>query len=272
MRDVGKATDVSLAGLYHYFSSKEDLLFQLQYRTFASLLESQQEVAALPGTPEERFARLIIGHLRFYAQHTNELKACTFELESLSGKPYETVEAIRRRYYRLMTSVVADVMGGPSSNAQGDAAEPPRDAVHLRHAELDLHVVRAVAARDGGADRRGNARPGAERPSAHETRRLTSGVAPAPAGFPIARRVSVQFDDVWIPYGAYWSTPFCAWQGSLSDAASHSVRRGGRRTRARRPRHRARGHRRTVPRDDDPEQALVLRRALVRRTGRPRPR
>lgn len=24
------------------------------------------------------------------------------------------------------------------------------------------------------------------------------------------------FDDVWVPTGAYWSTPFCAWQGSLA--------------------------------------------------------
>ena len=25
-----------------------------------------------------------------------------------------------------------------------------------------------------------------------------------------------QFEDVWIPYGAYWSSPFCAWQGSFA--------------------------------------------------------
>jgi AcrR family transcriptional regulator len=118
MRDLGKAMDASLAGLYHYFSSKEDLLFQLQYRTFGLLFEAQQAVAERPGTPEERFARLITGHLQFYARHTNELKACTFELESLTGKPYETVEEIRRRYYQLMTSVVADVIGGPSSNGK----------------------------------------------------------------------------------------------------------------------------------------------------------
>lgn len=118
MRDLGKAIEVSLAGLYHYFSSKEDLLFQLQYRTFTALLEAQQEVAAAPGTPEERLARLITGHLTFYEQHTNELKACTFELESLSGEPYQTVEAIRRRYYRMMTGVVASVMDGASSTGK----------------------------------------------------------------------------------------------------------------------------------------------------------
>lgn len=128
MRDLGKAIDLSLAGLYYYFANKEDLLFQLQYRTFASLLESQQDVAARPGTPEQRVARLITGHLEFYARHTNELKACTFELESLTGTPYETVEAIRRRYYRLMTSVVAEVVGGQASNG--------KEAKKSRHATL----------------------------------------------------------------------------------------------------------------------------------------
>jgi len=26
----------------------------------------------------------------------------------------------------------------------------------------------------------------------------------------------MQFEDVWIPYGAYWTSPFCAWQGSFA--------------------------------------------------------
>jgi acetyl-CoA acyltransferase len=28
--------------------------------------------------------------------------------------------------------------------------------------------------------------------------------------------MAVQFQDVWIPYGAYWSTPFCSWQGTFA--------------------------------------------------------
>ncbi len=26
----------------------------------------------------------------------------------------------------------------------------------------------------------------------------------------------MRFENTYIPYGAYWSTPFCKWQGSLS--------------------------------------------------------
>ncbi len=128
MRDVSQAVGVSLAGLYHYFASKEDLLYQLQYRTFGSLLQAQEEVAEQPGTPEERFRRLLIGHLGFFSHHRNELKACTYELESLTGEPYHTIQSLRRRYYRLMTDVVAEVKDGPP-NAAGASRES-------RHATL----------------------------------------------------------------------------------------------------------------------------------------
>ena len=128
MRNLSTALGTSLAGLYHYFASKEDLLFQLQYRTFAALLEQQETIAEQPGTPDERLGRLLTGHLLFYWRHTNELKACTFEMESLGAKQYKIVEEIRRRYYRLMASVVAQVIDGPAAGT--------RETKQSRHASL----------------------------------------------------------------------------------------------------------------------------------------
>ncbi|HEX8946579.1 MAG TPA: TetR/AcrR family transcriptional regulator [Gemmatimonadaceae bacterium] len=128
LRDVSSALDVSLAGLYHYFDSKEELLFQIQYRTFASLLARQEETLAAPGTAEEKLRRLVLGHLAFFAAHPNELKVCTYELESLKGDRYEKTEAIRRRYYRLMSMVLAELMGIPTTNGKEPRAS--------RHAAL----------------------------------------------------------------------------------------------------------------------------------------
>jgi len=114
MRDLSRAMGVSLAGLYHYAESKEELLYKIQFSTFASLLSRQQEIANMPGTPEERLRRLVVGHLAFFTSHPNELKVCTYEIESLRGKRYRTTEELRRRYYRLMTRVLADLMGEPA--------------------------------------------------------------------------------------------------------------------------------------------------------------
>lgn len=109
IRDVGDRVGVSLAGMYYYFTNKEHLLFQIQWRTFASLLEAQATNAA-DGPPAERLQRLITGHLEFFADHPNEMKVCTFELDSLTGASYRNVLELRRRYYRSMASVVAEVM------------------------------------------------------------------------------------------------------------------------------------------------------------------
>ena len=128
MRDVSRALGVSLAGLYHYFDSKEELLYQIQYRTFASLLARQEETLAAPGTAEDKLRRLVVGHLAFFAAHANELKVCTYELESLRGERFEKTEAIRRRYYRLMSMVLAELMGIATTNGKEPRAS--------RHAAL----------------------------------------------------------------------------------------------------------------------------------------
>ncbi len=39
MRDLSRATGMSLAGLYYYFKSKERLLFLIQKHTFSTILE-----------------------------------------------------------------------------------------------------------------------------------------------------------------------------------------------------------------------------------------
>ncbi len=107
--------------MYYYFTNKEHLLYQIQRRTFESLLEAQTDLAAAPGSAGERLRRLITGHLAFFAAHPNEMKVCTFELDSLTGASYRSVLDIRRRYYRVMASVVAEAMDGPGRKGRETA-------------------------------------------------------------------------------------------------------------------------------------------------------
>ncbi len=122
IRDVGRRLELSLGGMYYYFSSKDDLLFQIQHRTFAALLDAQERAAAEPGSPRERLRRLLVGHLVFFVNHPNEMKICTFELDSLSGEPYDRVLAIRRQYYRIVADVVAQL----TNATQGKVRESTR--------------------------------------------------------------------------------------------------------------------------------------------------
>ena len=51
MRDISRATDVSLAGLYHYCKSKEELLFLIQDNCFGRVLERLEQRLAEASEP-----------------------------------------------------------------------------------------------------------------------------------------------------------------------------------------------------------------------------
>lgn len=117
MRDVSRATGYSLAGLYHYVESKEDLLFQIQHRFFSTLVEEQGKVRAGTEPVEARFRALMENHLSFFARHADELKVCTYELHSLEGGPFDRVAVTRKRYFRLMADVVKELVGSTNGRS-----------------------------------------------------------------------------------------------------------------------------------------------------------
>ncbi len=51
MRDISRATEVSLAGLYHYCKSKEELLFLIQDNCFGRVLERLEQRLAEQSEP-----------------------------------------------------------------------------------------------------------------------------------------------------------------------------------------------------------------------------
>src|SRR5712675_3296068 len=54
MRDISRATGVSLAGLYHYCESKEELLFLIQDHCFGRVLERLEQRLAGVSEPEQK--------------------------------------------------------------------------------------------------------------------------------------------------------------------------------------------------------------------------
>jgi len=121
IRDVARETGLSLAGMYYYFQSKEDLLYKIQHRTFSSLLEEQEEVASSDTSAEDRLRLLIRNHLSFYTRNFSEMKICTFELQSLTDERYRNVEELRRRYFRIAAGIVREIIGGEEDSSDIEA-------------------------------------------------------------------------------------------------------------------------------------------------------
>src|SRR6267378_2166263 len=54
MRDLSRASGMSLAGLYHYFGSKERLLYLIQKHTFTTIMEELKTHHTEAAEPERR--------------------------------------------------------------------------------------------------------------------------------------------------------------------------------------------------------------------------
>jgi AcrR family transcriptional regulator len=106
MRDIAGATGVSLAGLYYYFASKEELLYLIQRHTFETILAAaQRRIEAIP-SPEARLRALVQLHLQFFLEHPNEMKVLTHEEAWLGQEHGRQVRAIKRAYYQLCLAQV----------------------------------------------------------------------------------------------------------------------------------------------------------------------
>jgi AcrR family transcriptional regulator len=101
MRDLSRSTGISLAGLYHYVPSKQELLHRIQMEAFSQILERLEERLVGVEDPEERVRVLIRNHLEYFLAHPVEMKVFTHEAEALEGSYRSEVGGIKRRYYEL---------------------------------------------------------------------------------------------------------------------------------------------------------------------------
>lgn len=119
MRDISRATGVSLSGLYYYFESKQKLLYLIQYNTFTFILERLQSRLHASQDPVARLRTLVHNHIEYFLSHPSEMKVLAHEEDALDPPYREEVAAIKRRYYALAREIFDGVVSeGLSSGIQ----------------------------------------------------------------------------------------------------------------------------------------------------------
>ena len=100
MRDIARATGMSLAGMYHYLGSKERLLYLIQKHTFSTILERLHERLESASGTEQGIQALILNHLEYFLEHQQAMQVLSREDEVLEGDYGRDVAEIKREYYR----------------------------------------------------------------------------------------------------------------------------------------------------------------------------
>jgi AcrR family transcriptional regulator len=111
MRELARETGMSLAGIYHYVTGKDELLYLIQRRSFTQVLSGAESAIDDATRPEERLQRFIEHHITFFAGHMSEMKVLSHEAESLQGERLEAVNELKRRYVALLTDLIKDADG-----------------------------------------------------------------------------------------------------------------------------------------------------------------
>ena len=120
MRDISRETNVSLAGLYHYCKSKEELLFLIQDNCFGRVLERLEQRLEDVADPVTKLGIFIENHLSFFAANMAEMKVLSHEAESLGGDLYTHVSTRKDNYTKLARQILREVQETQQSGEQID--------------------------------------------------------------------------------------------------------------------------------------------------------
>jgi len=108
MRDLSRASGMSLAGLYHYFESKEKLLYLIQKHTFTTIMERLRQQLVEVSDPEERIRVFILNHLEYFLANRKAMTVLSHEDDVLKNGFGVEIAALKREYYRVCVALVDD--------------------------------------------------------------------------------------------------------------------------------------------------------------------
>jgi len=112
MRDLSRASGMSLAGLYYYFESKERLLFLIQKHTFTTIVRQLKTRLEGVNDPEQQIRIFILNHLEYFLANQAAMKVLSHEAKALKNGFASEVAAIKREYYRICVGLLDELKSG----------------------------------------------------------------------------------------------------------------------------------------------------------------
>jgi AcrR family transcriptional regulator len=107
MRDIAAAADLSAANLYHYFNSKDELLFYCQDRALDRMLGAVAMARRGSSSRTERLRLIFVAHMRTLL---DDIEGATAHLQTESLPPGLRAALVRKRdrYEQALRRVIAE--------------------------------------------------------------------------------------------------------------------------------------------------------------------
>ena len=98
IRDIARQANISVASLYHYMHSKEDLLMQIMRDDMEVLVEGARDILESTVDPIEQVTQLVAFHVGRHARYSLRAIVGDTELRSLSEDSRREIVGLRDHY------------------------------------------------------------------------------------------------------------------------------------------------------------------------------
>jgi AcrR family transcriptional regulator len=105
-RDISKAVGLSDAGIYYYFKTKENLLFQILYDILNPGLELVREIDRSNQSFEEKLTSFMKFYTRYYSPEIEKLKLLVEEHKKVKKTHRRKINKIEREYLDILVRIL----------------------------------------------------------------------------------------------------------------------------------------------------------------------
>lgn len=109
MMDVAKACGASKSHVYHYFPSKEDLLYAIVHEHITAQTAELRQIVSLPLPARERFERFVESFMLGAARSRNEHLMLMNDLKFLHKAQRETIREMEVELTSLLESLLQEI-------------------------------------------------------------------------------------------------------------------------------------------------------------------
>jgi AcrR family transcriptional regulator len=109
VRDIAQQANVTSAALYHYFSSKNDILLTLMTRAMEQNLDGVENALANAGDGwTEQLCAIVESHVQYHTKHQAEAFVGNSELRSLTAEGRKEIVRMRDRMEEIFFTVISE--------------------------------------------------------------------------------------------------------------------------------------------------------------------
>ncbi len=107
LRELARRAGIQGGSIYHHFSSKQEILFQLMDQTMTDMIERLSERLSGASTPLEKLQRTVHFHIEYHVTGPDQTYITDDELRNLEPENYLRVVAKRDRYQRIIEDILS---------------------------------------------------------------------------------------------------------------------------------------------------------------------